>query len=83
MDSLKLLMYHRAPACGKSLHEEETKSDVLDLDGEEESPEGTARPVVSADLINHADIEGWTAAHIAASKGSKVCQVAADRITQL
>ncbi|EPQ11025.1 Cortactin-binding protein 2 [Myotis brandtii] len=71
VDSLKLLMYHRAPACGNSLHEEETKSDLLDLDGEEESPEGTAKPVVSADLINHADTEGWTAAHIAASKGFK------------
>lgn len=82
MDSLKLLMYHRAPACGISLHEEDTKSDVLDLDGEE-SPEGTAKPVVSADLINHADIEGWTAARIAASKGFKVCQVTADLITQL
>lgn len=34
-----------------------TKSDVLDLDGEEESPEVTATPVVSADLVNHADIE--------------------------
>lgn len=70
VDSLKLLTYHRAPACGKSLHEEETKSDVLDLDGEE-SPEGTAKPVVSADLINRADTEGCTAAPIAASKGFK------------
>nr|KAF6319334.1 cortactin binding protein 2 [Myotis myotis] len=73
VDSLKLLMYHRAPAFGNSLHEEETKSGLLDLDGEEESPEGTAKPVVSADLINHANIEGWTAAHIAASKGFKNC----------
>lgn len=73
VDSLKLLMYHRAPVCGNSLHEEETNSDVFDLDQGEESPEGTAQPVVPADLINHADREGWTAAHIAASKGFKNC----------
>lgn len=82
MDSLKLLMYHRAPVCGNSLHEEETNSDIFDLDQGEESSEGTAQPVVPADLINHADREGWTAAHIAASKGFKVCQVAAGLILQ-
>ncbi|XP_019487896.1 PREDICTED: cortactin-binding protein 2 [Hipposideros armiger] len=73
VDSLKLLMYHRAPARGNSLHEEEPESGVCDLEGEEESPEGTAEPVVPADLINQADREGWTAAHIAASKGFKNC----------
>ena len=73
MDSLKLLLYHGAPTRGKSLHEEEIRSDVFDLHQGEESPEGTAKPVVPADLINHADREGWTAAHIAASKGFKVC----------
>uniref|UniRef100_A0A452T7I1 Cortactin-binding protein 2 n=1 Tax=Ursus maritimus TaxID=29073 RepID=A0A452T7I1_URSMA len=73
VDSLKLLMYHRGPACGNSLHEEEPESGVFDLDQGEESPEGTSKPVVPADLINHADREGWTAAHIAASKGFKNC----------
>ncbi|XP_030879129.1 cortactin-binding protein 2 [Leptonychotes weddellii] len=73
VDSLKLLMYHRAPARGNSSHEEEPESGVFDLDQGEESPEGTSKPVVPADLINHADGEGWTAAHIAASKGFKVC----------
>lgn len=78
MDSLKLLMYHRAPAHGSSLHKEEPESSVFDLDHQgEESREGTFKPVVPADLINHADREGWTAAHIAASKGFKVCLVAA------
>eukprot|EP00069_Balaena_mysticetus_P019205 bmy_02464T0 len=72
VDSLKLLMYHRAPAHGNSLHEE-PESGVFDLDGEEESREGTSKPVVPADLINHADSKGWTAAHIAASKGFKNC----------
>ncbi|XP_043445267.1 cortactin-binding protein 2 isoform X4 [Prionailurus bengalensis] len=73
VDSLKLLMYHRAPACRNSLHEEESESVVFDLDQGEESPEGTSKPVVPAELINHADREGWTAAHIAASKGFKNC----------
>ncbi|XP_022438239.1 cortactin-binding protein 2 isoform X1 [Delphinapterus leucas] len=72
VDSLKLLMYHRAPARGNSLHEE-PESGVFDLDGGEESREGTSKPVVPADLINHANSKGWTAAHIAASKGFKNC----------
>ncbi|XP_038413398.1 cortactin-binding protein 2 isoform X1 [Canis lupus familiaris] len=73
VDSLKLLMYHRTPASGNSLHEEEPESGVFGLDEGEESPEGTPKPVVPADLVNHADREGWTAAHIAASKGFKNC----------
>ncbi|XP_016052408.1 PREDICTED: cortactin-binding protein 2 [Miniopterus natalensis] len=72
VENLKLLMYHRAPTCGNSLHEEETKLEIFDLD-QGESPEGTGKPVVSVDLINHANREGWTAAHIAASKGFKNC----------
>uniref|UniRef100_A0A8C8ZP66 Cortactin-binding protein 2 n=1 Tax=Prolemur simus TaxID=1328070 RepID=A0A8C8ZP66_PROSS len=73
VDSLKLLMYHRAPARGNTLNEEEPESDTSDLDEGEESSEGKSKPVVPADLINHADREGWTAAHIAASKGFKNC----------
>uniref|UniRef100_A0A2I2ZVW8 Cortactin-binding protein 2 n=1 Tax=Gorilla gorilla gorilla TaxID=9595 RepID=A0A2I2ZVW8_GORGO len=73
VDSLKLLMYHRIPAHGNSFNEEESESSVFDLDGGEESPEGICKPVVPADLINHANREGWTAAHIAASKGFKNC----------
>ncbi|GAB1290581.1 Cortactin-binding protein 2 [Apodemus speciosus] len=69
VDSLKLLMYHGGPARGSSLSAEEPKSA---LNGGE-SPTGPSKPVVSADLINHADKEGWTAAHIAASKGFKNC----------
>ncbi|XP_042551941.1 cortactin-binding protein 2 isoform X2 [Dipodomys spectabilis] len=72
VDSLKLLMYHRVPARGNSLHEEEPKLGFT-LEGGEESPEDSSKPVVPADLINHADREGWTAAHIAASKGFKNC----------
>ncbi|XP_021569960.1 cortactin-binding protein 2 [Carlito syrichta] len=73
VDSLKLLMYHRAPACTNSLNEEEPESDIYDLDRGEESPESTSTPVLPADLINYANREGWTAAHIAASKGFKNC----------
>uniref|UniRef100_A0A8D1DUQ9 Cortactin-binding protein 2 n=1 Tax=Sus scrofa TaxID=9823 RepID=A0A8D1DUQ9_PIG len=72
VDSLKLLMYHRTPDCRNSLHEE-PESGVFDLNQGEENPEGLSKPVVPADLINHADSEGWTAAHIAASKGFKNC----------
>lgn len=31
-----------------------------------------AKPIVPEDLINHVNRDGWTAAHIAASKGFKV-----------
>ncbi|EPY86375.1 cortactin-binding protein 2, partial [Camelus ferus] len=72
VDSLKLLMYHGVPTRGNVLHKE-PESGVFDLDRGEESGGGTSMPVVSADLINHADSEGWTAAHIAASKGFKNC----------
>ncbi|XP_052576039.1 cortactin-binding protein 2 isoform X3 [Peromyscus californicus insignis] len=72
VDSLKLLMYHRVPAHGNSLSAEEPKSGLFTVNGGE-SPPGTSKPVVPADLINHADKEGWTAAHIAASKGFKNC----------
>nr|Q07E41.1 RecName: Full=Cortactin-binding protein 2; Short=CortBP2 [Dasypus novemcinctus]ABI93635.1 cortactin-binding protein 2 [Dasypus novemcinctus] len=73
VDSLKLLMYHRAPTLGHSLNEEEPEPGAFDLDQGQEGSEGTAKPVVPTDLINHANREGWTAAHIAASKGFKNC----------
>uniref|UniRef100_A0A8C2YKD0 Cortactin-binding protein 2 n=1 Tax=Chinchilla lanigera TaxID=34839 RepID=A0A8C2YKD0_CHILA len=73
VDSLKLLMFHRTPAHGNSQSEEEPESGSCAFTGGEESLEDTPQPVVPADLINHADREGWTAAHIAASKGFKNC----------
>ncbi|XP_057617636.1 cortactin-binding protein 2 isoform X3 [Chionomys nivalis] len=72
VDSLKLLMYHRVPSRGNPLSAGEPRSDSFTLNGGE-SPTGASKPVVPADLINHADKEGWTAAHIAASKGFKNC----------
>lgn len=82
VDSLKLLMYHRVPSRGNSLSAEEPKSGLFTLNGGD-SPTGASKPVVPADLINHADKEGWTAAHIAASKGFKVRPLAAGLTTQL
>ncbi|ELV13639.1 Cortactin-binding protein 2 [Tupaia chinensis] len=82
VDSLKLLMYHRAPARGNSLNEEELKSGISVMDGEEDRAR-TSEPVVSADLINHADREGWTAAHIAASKGFKLIHLDSEVIELL
>ena len=82
VDSLKLLMYHGVPARGSSLSAEEPKSALFSLNGGE-SPPGPSKPVVPADLINHADKEGWTAAHIAASKGFKVRLMAAGPIAKL
>lgn len=74
-------MYHGAPAGGNSPLEKEPTLGISDLDRGKERPEDTSKPVVSADLINHADKEGWTAAHIAASKGFKVRLAAAGLIT--
>nr|XP_056701985.1 cortactin-binding protein 2 isoform X1 [Euleptes europaea] len=73
VDCLRLLMYYRTQGTGNVLNEADADSCIFDLECEEDSLSHTATPVVSADLINHADKEGWTAAHIAASKGFKSC----------
>lgn len=73
VDSLMLLMYYGQTDNGNFMNDAQPNSDFFDLDCTEDSYPSKARPVVSADLINHADKEGWTAAHIAASKGFKVC----------
>ncbi|EMP42061.1 Cortactin-binding protein 2 [Chelonia mydas] len=73
VDSLMLLMYYGQTDNGNFMNDAQPNSDFFDLDCTEDSYPSKARPVVSADLINHADKEGWTAAHIAASKGFKNC----------
>ncbi|CAM5085393.1 unnamed protein product [Eretmochelys imbricata] len=73
VDSLMLLMYYGQTDNGNFMNDTQPNSDFFDLDCREDSYPSKARPVVSADLINHADKEGWTAAHIAASKGFKNC----------
>lgn len=72
VDSLKLLMYYGEPNNGNSLTAAEADVDYFDLEKREDNYSNRVKPVISADLINHADKEGWTAAHIAASKGFKV-----------
>ncbi|XP_066447915.1 cortactin-binding protein 2 [Eleutherodactylus coqui] len=68
-DCLKLLMYHHG---SQSLCDSHKEFDVrlYDLKNKDNS---NLEPVISATLINSADSEGWTAAHIAASKGFKDC----------
>ncbi|KFV48934.1 Cortactin-binding protein 2, partial [Gavia stellata] len=73
VDSLKLLMYYREPNNENSLTDAEPNLDYFDLEKREDNYSNRIKPVISADLINHADKEGWTAAHIAASKGFKNC----------
>ncbi|XP_067420356.1 cortactin-binding protein 2 isoform X2 [Emydura macquarii macquarii] len=73
VDSLKLLMYYGEPDNGNFMNDAEPNSGFFDLECREDSYLSKARPVVSADLINQNDKEGWTAAHIAASKGFKNC----------
>ncbi|XP_029870762.1 cortactin-binding protein 2 isoform X2 [Aquila chrysaetos chrysaetos] len=73
VDSLKLLMYYGEPNNRNSMTDEEPNSDYFDLEKREDNYSSRVKPVISADLINHADKEGWTAAHIAASKGFKNC----------
>lgn len=72
VDSLKLLMYYEEPNNRNSLTDAEPNLDYFDLEKREGNCSNRVKPVISADLINHADKEGWTAAHIAASKGFKV-----------
>lgn len=72
VDSLKLLMYYGETNNGNSLTDTEPNLGYFDLEKREDNYSSRVKPVISADLINHADKEGWTAAHIAASKGFKV-----------
>ncbi|XP_055506826.1 cortactin-binding protein 2 isoform X3 [Leucoraja erinacea] len=73
IDCLKLLMYHRVSGDTRFADDSECKSSSTDPDCTGGSDKFRAENMVSADLINHADKEGWTAAHIAASKGFKNC----------
>ncbi|XP_074124305.1 cortactin-binding protein 2 isoform X2 [Sminthopsis crassicaudata] len=73
VDGLKLLMFYRVPDNGNLMNDIEPDSGFFDLDCREENSDCRAKPVVPTELINHADEEGWTAAHIAASKGLKNC----------
>ncbi|XP_053109737.1 cortactin-binding protein 2 [Hemicordylus capensis] len=71
VDCLQLLMYYGKPE-NENFVNEDTNPCIFDLECEDSFNHKT-KPIVSADLINHADKVGWTAAHIAASKGFKSC----------
>ncbi|XP_069707057.1 cortactin-binding protein 2 isoform X3 [Phaenicophaeus curvirostris] len=73
VDGLKLLMYCGKPNNGNSLTGVEPNLDYFDSEKREDNYSNRVKPVISADLLNHADKDGWTAAHIAASKGFKNC----------
>ncbi|KAM4676664.1 cortactin-binding protein 2 [Discoglossus pictus] len=74
VDCLKLLMYWGDPrVCGLLNQSDELDLRCTDLKNIDNASCRRFKPVISAALINSADIEGWTAAHIAASKGFKNC----------
>ncbi|XP_078273552.1 cortactin-binding protein 2 isoform X1 [Rhinoraja longicauda] len=73
IDCLRLLMYPRVSGGTRFADDSECKSSSTDPECAGGSDKFRAENMVSADLINHADKEGWTAAHMAASKGFKNC----------
>ncbi|CAI5785382.1 cortactin-binding protein 2 isoform X1 [Podarcis lilfordi] len=73
VDCLRFLMYYGKPEDGNFVNGADANSCLFDLECGVDSCNRKAKPIVSADLINHADKDGWTAAHIAASKGFKSC----------
>ncbi|XP_062838466.1 cortactin-binding protein 2 isoform X2 [Anolis carolinensis] len=73
VDCLRYLMCCGKPEFGNVTSDGEANSCIFDMECDGDSFNHKARAMVSADLINHADKEGWTAAHIAASKGFKSC----------
>ncbi|XP_072915625.1 cortactin-binding protein 2 isoform X2 [Hemitrygon akajei] len=73
VDCLRLLVCPRVSGDGRFADESEHKSSSTEPECPEGSDKFRVENMVSADLINQADKEGWTAAHIAASKGFKNC----------
>ncbi|XP_039199888.1 cortactin-binding protein 2 [Crotalus tigris] len=71
VDCLKFLMYYGKSGDG-SFENEADANNILSLESEDLFSH-KANPVVPADLINCENKDGWTAAHIAASKGFKSC----------
>ncbi|XP_061496056.1 LOW QUALITY PROTEIN: cortactin-binding protein 2 [Rhineura floridana] len=73
VDCLRFLLYYGKPEDGNFVNGADADICIFDLECGEDSCSHKAKPIVFADLINHADKDGWTAAHIAASKGFKSC----------
>ncbi|XP_063165580.1 cortactin-binding protein 2 isoform X2 [Candoia aspera] len=73
VDCLKFLMYYGKSRGGSFVNEVDANEYICNLESEVDIFSHKAKPVVSADLINRVNKDGWTAAHIAASKGFKSC----------
>ncbi|MBN3319226.1 CTTB2 protein, partial [Atractosteus spatula] len=73
VSSLMLLMYYDSSKNGGSASELERSVDPPHSSYTKIIRSWGKRPGLPGDLINHADRDGWTAAHIAASKGFKNC----------
>lgn len=63
VDALKLLLYHPSP-------QDETGGSVDSIDAQHTRP----KPDMTRHTLNLANQDGWTAAHIAASRGYKVME---------
>ncbi|XP_041113751.1 cortactin-binding protein 2 isoform X1 [Polyodon spathula] len=73
VNCLKLLMYYEVSGDRGFANESESGSDSSDSNYLETIRSQGEESMLHASLINHDDKEGWTAAHIAASKGFKNC----------
>ncbi|KAM6436505.1 cortactin-binding protein 2 isoform 2-T2 [Liasis olivaceus] len=73
VDCLRFLMYYGKSRGGSFVNEADANAYIFNSESEEDIFSHKAKPVVSADLINRVNNDGWTAAHIAASKGFKSC----------
>ncbi|XP_033881799.3 cortactin-binding protein 2-like isoform X1 [Acipenser ruthenus] len=73
VNCLKLLMYYEVSGDRRFANESESGSDSSDSSYLETIRSQGEESMLLASLINHDDKEGWTAAHIAASKGFKNC----------
>ncbi|XP_055795520.1 cortactin-binding protein 2 isoform X2 [Salvelinus fontinalis] len=65
VDTLRLLLCHPPP--------DHTHHDPDHSHSSEHSPGPAMVPILSSTLLNQANCEGWTAAHIAAARGFKDC----------
>ncbi|XP_069484046.1 cortactin-binding protein 2 [Ambystoma mexicanum] len=72
-ESLNLLLYYDASDVDSVTLGAELDLGFCDAECREECSRTRNKPVISANLLNHADRDGWTAAHIAAAKGFKGC----------
>ncbi|XP_041110601.1 cortactin-binding protein 2-like isoform X2 [Polyodon spathula] len=73
VNCLKLLMYYEVSGDRRFANESESGSDSSDSSYLETIRSQGEESMLLTSLINHDDKEGWTAAHIAASKGFKNC----------